>query len=224
MTINSFNQQNPDPILRDGSAGNSMHVGSAALKGESNPPSTHDGVNVIELAFYYLLEASTTACASAVIHSKLLEKNALSQIRMNNEFAQLQFYSVPELQIDHHVITIKHHHLTWKFWKHDDKGKGWKSMLNPFGMFSYVTIEKIDRPTIRNQGVIDQMGAKNQMIAGQRQTFADRLNVLQQLAQVGETNANNFSDEAMQTMQMGSSLLDILQNLTFQALLRHPTK
>ena len=167
----------------------------------SKGSSSQNNVDPLLLAFYYLLQASNLSSDSALIHAKQINQNALSQEKLNARLGELQNYSVPTLQKNHHTTHISH--WTWKFWKH--------------GFHYHITKTWT---TVANQGAVDQSQAKNQEISAQRQMLTDQMTLLQQTAQVSEANVNSIGNEAMQSIQEGTNLLQILQSLTYQALLR----
>jgi len=190
------------------------HLASAgkasSVTAVSQPPANPSGGGTIDplvVAFYLLMEVANTTCQSAIIHSKQLASNAKAQQMLNNEAAQLQWYSVPKLDSTKHREVISDTtHFTWAFWKHD--------------AFLYTTCKTKTFVTHKNQTQVDNAMAKNQRVAAQRQIISDRLTLLQQTAQVGETNVNTSVNESMQSMQEGTDLLHILLSLTFKALLR----
>ena len=154
-------------------------------------------VDPLVLAFFMLLEASNTSDKSAMLHAKQLNQNAQDQQKLNAQLGAIERDSVPSLQTKHHTTYICHYYFFfWYFTK-----KTW-----------------VTHP---NQDAVDQAQAVNQQLSVQRQMLSDKMTVLQQNAQVKESQVNSISDEAMQTAQEGSSLLQTLQSLTFQALLRH---
>jgi hypothetical protein len=173
---------------------------------QNGPP--NNSVDAIVLAFYYLMEASNATAQSAIVHSKQLNQNAVAQQNLNNKAAQLQWCYVPELQVDKHSLRKTNTHWTIEFWKH--------------GGFEYVTYQTLKWTTNANGGLVNNAEAQNQQVIAERETIANRLNALQQNAQIGETNVNTFTDASMQTMQETQNVMQILQSLTFQALMRQP--
>ena len=166
---------------------------SGADPGAPSPGS----VDPLLLAFYYLLEASNTSDKTAMIHAKQLNQNAQSQQKLNAELSQLQRDSVPHLNTKHHTTYICHYYfLFWWFTK-----KTWV--------------------THSNQVAVDQAQAANQELSVQRQMLSDKMVTLEQDAKIVVSKVNSITDEAMQTEQEGSGLLQALQSLTFKALLRH---
>lgn len=199
MTENSI--QNP-PIEQRNQPMEPLKAGAPASGGQ--PQSFPQGIDPLFLAYYYLMEASNITSLCAVIHSKLLQSNALSQQRLDNQAARMQWYHIPKLIEHEHHKRIAHTHWHGSFWNHG---------------FHYTTYKNVTWKTSPNAGAVNDAEAKNQQINADRQILSDKLNVLQQLAQVGETNVSTLTDESMQSMQEGSNLLTILASLTFKALL-----
>jgi len=164
-----------------------------------------NGVDVMALAYYYLIESATTASETALIQAKQLKANGLAQEQLNKEAAQLQWYYVPDIQVTHHSTIVKHTHWTWKFWKNG---------------FHYTTYQRITWTTQKNQATVANDQAKNQQVSAERDYLTQKMSVLQQIASVNETNVNTISDESSQTMQESSQIMDIIQSLTFKALIR----
>lgn len=181
-----------------------------AEKKAEHKGSGSDLVDPLILAFFLLLEASNTSTQSAIIHAKQLNQNAISQQRLNAKAATLRWYSLPIKKENRHSFKSWHGHWTWHWEKHHT--------------FHYWTYKNVVWYTSPNGAIVDEMQTKNEAIAAERQLLADRLTVMQQQAQVGETGVNTINDEAMQTMQEGGNLIQILQSLTYHALLRHPVQ
>jgi|ERR1700722_18617776 len=172
----------------------------------TNPPKGN-GVDLMELAFFYLMEASTISANSANIQAKQLNQNATAQLNLNNQAEQLKWNEIPKLIKNDHTVTNYHYHWTW----------------NPFGghgNFFYVTETHVHYQTSPNQGIINQNEEKNLQISGDRQRISSQLSRLQQDAQLSGTGIHNTSEESMQAMTAASQLVKILQNMTFKALLR----
>ena len=170
----------------------------ASAPGQGTPST--GGVDPLVLAFFYLLEASNTSDQSALLHAKQLGQNAAAQQKLNAEIENLKRDTVPALQNKYRTTYIWHYYFI--FW--------------------YLTKETthtiIGHP---NQQAVNQAQMDNQETSVQRQMLTDKMAVLQQNAQVKESQINSITDEAMQTAQEGTGLLQMLQNLTYQALLRH---
>ncbi len=193
-------------------------VQSQGASGTDQGAPSPGSVDPLLLAFYYLLEASNTSDRSAMIHAKQLNQNAQSQQKLNAQLSALRRDSVPSLQSKHYTDYHWHHyHPGWSFTKLS------QPHTNPHYRI-YLPWEYLactTRVTHPNQNAVDQAQAVNQELSVQRQMLSDKMTVLQQNAQVKESQVNSISDEAMQTSQEGSHLIQILQSLTFQALLRH---
>ncbi len=190
----------------------------AASQAGDNGPNLPKGIDAMALAFLLLLEAASSSAKSAIIRSKQLSGNAKAQQRLDNEAAQLQWNYMPKPQIHNHTRRIATPSGKYTRWN----GKFWTAKFWEHGMHYHY--KKIRRPTIANQGQIDQAETKNQQVAEQRETISDKLKVLQQLAQVGETGVNSQVQDSLQSMQEGSNLMQILESLTFKALIRRPVQ
>lgn len=161
--------------------------------------------DVMALAYYYLVQAATITSENALVQAKQTQANANAQQQLDNEAAQLKWYYVSNLKTTHHKTYIAHTHWHWKFWSHG---------------FHYTTYQKVTWTTHKNQLTVTNQQTKNEQVAAERQFLTQKMGVLQQMASVGETHINSINDEASQSMQESSQILQIIQNLTFQALLR----
>jgi hypothetical protein len=159
--------------------------------------------NVMALAYYYLVQAASTTSESALVLAKQSQANYLAQEQLNNQSASLKWYSVPKLK--EHTKNVKITHYTWDFWKHK-------------GYFKYTVYKKEHIPL--NQSKITNAQDKNQNVQAERQILTEKMGVLQQTASVNETQINTVSDESTQSMQESSQMTQIIQSLTFAALLR----
>lgn len=183
-----------------------LEAPASSQAGEKQPP--QPSLDPLFIAYYLLMEATNVSSQAAIIHSKVLNRNALAQERLNNQAAQLQWYHLPKIVEHKHHKTIKHTHWTGSFWSHSG--------------FEYTTYQKINWTTSPNATAVQEAQTKNQEVAAKRQILSEKLSVLQQLAQVGESGVDTITDEAMQTMQASSYILQVLETLTFKALLRQP--
>lgn len=182
-----------------------------------------NGVDPIVLAFFLLLDAATTSSNSAVIKSKQLKSNAIAQQRLDNEDARMHWYYIPKEKVK--VVTYrfdvpnlpgmkaKYSTWDWKFWK----GSFWDHGVH----YGY---QKQRITKVENQVEIDQAQARNQQAALQRQKLADKMRLLQQYAAVEEGGVNLQIDESINFIQEGSNLMQVLESLTFKALLRKPVQ
>lgn len=188
-----------------------MDILSVAQNPVNNNQNKESTVDIAALVYMYLLDAVTINSHNAVVRAKQLQQNALSQEKMNASAAQLQWYNVPTADIVHQSFYITHHHTDF-------------TMKNGYPVQkTWVTRQLIGTHTsFKNQVEVQQAEAKNQQVSLIRETITDRLVVLQQSAQIGESNVNSQSDKAMQAMQEGSQILDILKSLAFQAMMRPP--
>ncbi len=179
---------------------------SATPSGGQKAPS-QGGVDPLIIAYLCFLEAANTSSRTAQIHAKQLDQNARDQQKLNKRLADLKLESIPHAQIDKHYHYVPHHHTTML------PGKSFPCR--------YTTYTKsVWFQTTANRGAIQQANAVNMQISAQRQVICDQLNMSQQAAQIGEANVNSITDEGLQTIQQGSQLLGILENMTFSALLR----
>jgi hypothetical protein len=170
----------------------------ASSPGQGMPSS--GSIDPLVLAFFFLLEASNTSDQSALLHAKQLGQNAAAQQKLNAEIEGLQRDTVPTLQNKYRTTYICHYYFFfWWFTKE-------------------TTHTVIGHP---NQQAVSQAQMDNQEMSVQRQMLTAKIADLQQNAQVTESEVNSITDEAMQTTQEGTGLLQMLQNLTYQALLRH---
>lgn len=193
--------------------------------GQSSSPSDEQG-DILAITFMLLMEASTISSHTAQIHAKQLEQNALSQQRLNAQEQHDHFSEIPSKIIDHHTQVYHTQHSSCRHQRQRPTGTGWWWSWNRFQggdwRRRWVTTRRVSHNTCPNQGAIDQANARNQEISADRMRLADQLSILQQGANIGEAQVNTISNEAMQTAQEGSNLLQILQSLTFKALLRSP--
>ncbi len=190
----------------DPSLGSQASKGAEAAQGKTAEHKGAPQVDVMALAYYYLVQAATTTSESALVQAKQTKANGLAQQALNKEAAALQWYYVPNLKSTKHKTYIPHTHWSWNPFKH--------------GGFHYTTYQKVTWTTHKNQVTVTNDQSKNEQVAAERQTLTQKMGVLQQLASVSETHINTISDESTQTMQESSQLLQIIQSLTFQALLR----
>ncbi len=177
---------------------------TSATPSTSHEASSKGGVDPLIIAYLCFLEAANTSSQTAQIHAKQLEQNAHDQQQLNYRLGELKLQSIPKQQIDKHYHLVPHRHL----------GPG--SHPIPFDTYSRTFWYQ----TVGNRGAIQQANAKNMQISAERQVICDQLNMSQQAAQIGEANVNSITDEGLQTIQQGSQLLGILENMTFSALLR----
>jgi hypothetical protein len=181
----NYTSQAPTPPVQGTSGGQSVSGG---------------GIDPLVLAFYYLLEASNISSQSAVIHSKMLNQDALAQEQLNEEMGQAQSNKIPDLKFkysfDHHCV------LSWRFWRHG-------------GFFFYDKVTK--RKVFLNRSVVNLDKAFNQELSVHREMLSDQMAVEQQKNKIDITGVNNIAGEAMQAAQEGSSLLNALRDLTFKA-------
>ena len=186
---------------------------AAQTENQGSDSPFNKGCDPLVLAFFFLLDASTVSSESAMIRAKQLNQNALTQQRLNNKAAELQWYNVPKEQVNHHAATVlAQTHWTWEFWLHS-------------GQFEYTTFKNIPAwDSYPNGSIVNNIQTKNRQVAAQRDLFANKLTLMQQQAGIAAGGINSISGEAMQSMQEGGNLLQILQSLTFQALLRHPVQ
>jgi len=171
------------------------------------------GPNALMLAFIYLIEIANMHSDSALLKAKQLKANALSQQRLNREAEQLKFHEIP--RGNHHSMWWKQGSLTWlERW--ENKGKSFKRFSKWY--------EKITWTTGVNERQVKIDISENQETAALRQNIESQLTVLQQHARISQDRIKNVCNEAVQTMQEGSSLMQVLQSLTFKALMRQPVQ
>lgn len=211
MTNISSNQT---PFLSGSSdVGKTQQTQRAEQKGN---PLGNGNIDVMALAYYYLVESASTSAESALVQAKRLRANAESQELLNEEAAQFKWNSIPKLASNHHKVVFSHVHWTWEFWKHDAD--------LPIPGFLYKTGFTKDFVTHPNEAVVQNVEAKNNQISAQKQFFTNQISSLQMEAQRSATTDNSISQEAAQTMQEGASLLQIVRDLTFKALIRQPVQ
>lgn len=199
----------------------------AAIVPAGQSSSSADGQgDILAIAFMLLMEASSISTDTAQIHAKQLQQNALSQQRLNAQEQEDHFEAVPSKIIDHHTVTFHTQHTSCRHQRTKPPGTGWWWSWNRFQGGNWrrrwETTRRVSHNTCPNQGAIDQVNARNQEISSDRMKLADQLSILQQGAEIGESQVNTITNEAMQTAQEGVNLLQILQSLTFKALLRNP--
>lgn len=164
--------------------------------------------NVLALAYYYVVQMATTSSETAVAKAKQLNAIGKSEQQLNREAAALKWNYVPKEDCTKHNERIPHYHWTW-------------DMHNEVRYTTYTT-KWIT--THANAGQVSAAEEANQRVSADRAFFTQKLNVLQQIASVEEGHVNSIADESTQDMQQGSMILQIIQSLTFKALLRPPTR
>lgn len=184
----------------------------------SGPEEKKGQVDVMLLAFMLLLEAASVNSHGAILHAKQLQANASAQQRLNNEEAHYKWHSIPEEQVKQ--WTTKRNTPNGKYTRTTYFKPGWDAPT----MKHHYRYTKDHHKKILNQGAIDEAQVANEQTAKDRATIQDKLKVLQQEAQGQEGSVNSQVNESMQDIQESSNLMDILQSLTFQALLRKPTR
>ncbi|MCH9627031.1 MAG: hypothetical protein S4CHLAM2_06650 [Chlamydiales bacterium] len=163
-----------------------------------------DMVNVIALAYYYLIESATTSSESALVDAKQLRANGQAQQKLNSQEAGLKWNYVPKLQEDHHKTVYDHLH--WN------------------GNTLYLKRYTHKWTTVKNQGEVTNAEAKNQRVVAERQFLTQKMSVLQQSAKTAETHVNSVAGESTQTLQEGQKMMQMLESLTFKALIRRPAR
>lgn len=174
---------------------------------EKQAPNKKGSVDALLLAYFCLVDAATTSSESAEIRAKEMQGNAKAQQILNQEQANLHFNSIPAVQRTYHTTKV---HVTNVYWT---QGGGFFETQH--------TYTKRIAHTINNAQIMNAQAA-NTRIAAERQGLSDQMTVLQQGAQISATGINTVEDEAMQSIQEGSNLMQILESLTFKALLRSP--
>lgn len=169
------------------------------------------GPNLMEVIFALLVEEANITAANSEIRAKGLQKNALSQQRLEKEAEELQWNYIPKEQVRHRTVVYHTKKWRWTWW-----GKFHRPCW-------YRRTKVVKQTYVANQGAIDAAQSKNQKVAALRQEISEQLSVDQQEAQVKETNLNSQLDIVTQILQESSQLMDILKSLTFKALLRKPT-
>lgn len=164
--------------------------------------------NVLALAYYYVVQMATTSTESAVVKAKQLNAIGKSEQALNREAAGLKWNYVPKEDCTKHKERIPHYHWTW-------------DMHNEVRYTTYTTKWLT---THANAGQVSAAEEANQQVTADRTAFTQKLNVLQQIASVEEGHVNSIADESSQDMQQGSMILQIVQSLTFKALLRPPAQ
>jgi hypothetical protein len=175
---------------------------------DGQPGTTDISANAIAVVIYYMEDAASISAQGAMVRAKQLNQNGVAQQQLNDRAAKLQLFDVPQLQVDHHKQMKQNEHTKML-------GRGARMIY-----YTYKTIAEWD--TNPNIGAVNNAEAQNQQVAGERQIISDRLSVLQQDAQTAATNINSLSDESMQSTQAATNLIQVLQDLTFKALLRKP--
>jgi hypothetical protein len=178
--------------------------GPVSVESKETPPPK--GADPLLLAFYYLLQASNIANASAVAHAKQMNQNAEAQQSLNNQLAAFHNTNIPQLQKKSSWTDWKQH-WTWSFWNHS-----W--------MFVYFTRDKI--VVTLNGEQVNQAQYQNQEIAAQRQIICNQMNGLEQQSEVSETHVSNIANQAMEGMQIEGDVLQMLKSLTYKVLMRQP--
>lgn len=178
------------------------------------------GVDPIVLAFFYLLEAANTSAQTASIHAKEMSQNAQAQQQLNREAASLKWFSLPKPEYNNHTAWTNHKtrvHKTIHGWTANwGRTFTWRGTIT-----TWVTVKHTWK-TIQNSGDIQNAQSNNQQIAADRQILSQRIAGLQNTAHIKETNINTTIDTSMQDIQEGQNLLQILEALTFKALMRQP--
>jgi hypothetical protein len=175
------------------SINNNKSTDQSSLQATGQLP--QDVENVMAFAFVLLVEAVDIQSQSSVLKAKGLASNGNAQQRLNSMAAALQFYGVPELKKAYQ--DIRHTHWHWEFWHNG---------------FHYSTIQKI---TIHlNDNEIQSAQTKNQQQNKMREGIENQLTLLQQNAQVGESQVNSQINQSAQTTQEAVALTSMLQSLT----------
>lgn len=179
-------------------------VSGAHLPKDKNPEQSLDP---ILLAYFCLVNATNTASRTAVIKSKELQQSGNAQLALNKELANIGWYQVPTVR---KTKVTKGMVSTWK----------WTLPLVGNHPIRYKAYKKVYTMVVANGTVRTAAQMKNQQADAERTHIIQNLNMLQQGAQIDETKVSTITNEAVQTMQQASGLVDMLQMLTFKVLMR----
>lgn len=199
--INDADQINPFPLsaaTANGQVGAPAGAGPVAPAGHTK--SKQGSPDVLMLAYLYLVIAANCSADTALTKAKELKANGLEQQNLNNDISALKWVTVSEQKVQHN------HHGTWvlpHWWSHWTYKTWWTTQF-------------------LNKTQIAEQQSQNQQVFAERGAIQDQLTVLQQNASIGQTNVSTQTQESVQSMQESSSLLDMVQNLTFKALLHQP--
>lgn len=165
-------------------------------------------IDALLLAYMYIFQSVQIDHESAVIQAKRIENNALEQSQLIREEGAFQFETLKHSQLyqTFYFGSAAEAVMFEKMIPHT----GWVIHKTPGGrIMAYI-------PKTISSAVLGNMSSTNLYISAERSIMEDKLSVLRQGAQVGETNLNSVTDEDQQSVQQGAGLMQMLVNLTNQ--------
>lgn len=179
----------------------SIGTASVGRPEKGKDPAKHP--NAMMLAYLCLIEAENICTKTSMLKAKELANNASMQEKLNKESSQLHWAQIPSDKANHHEKTVTYwtFSTTWLSFQDHKKQVHWT--------------------TYPNQDAIAQAEVKNQLQMAVLQENSNQLNVLEQSAKVGMTDASVEANKGIQALSEASNIMQIVESLTFQALLRH---
>lgn len=151
-------------------------------------PAQQQSQDALLYAFFQILESSNIALDTAKLQASTLQYNANVQEKLNDLNNQFNF------------VTLTHDQLYQKVYHVSAEGK------------SYITWEPktVDSTTLIN------LEEQNQEVEKERSFYSNKIMLEEQNAQVGETELNTTVSSQQQSVQIDSSLLQMVMSVTSQ--------
>lgn len=178
-------------------------IAAAATAVEEKKGRQEIQIDALLLAYQSIYEAVQLTHQAAQTEAKGMTTNASAQNRLIDWEAGLHFQNLSHDQL-FAVETIRDKHQI--------------NEINPDGsggpLYIFYTTRHVEVPKEVAQKDLEDLEITNQQISAVRNILEDNLTLLRQGAQVSETQLNSTIDENQQGNQQGSSLLQMLIQLT----------
>jgi hypothetical protein len=178
-------------------------IAAAATAVEEKKGGQEIQIDALLLAYQSIYEAVQLTHQAAQTEAKGMTTNASAQNRLIDWETGLHFQNLSHDQL-FAVETIRDKHQIHEI-NPDGSGGPWHI---------FYTTRHVEVPKEVAQKDLEDLDITNQQISAVRNVLEDNLTLLRQGAQVSETQLNSTIDENQQDNQQGSSLLQMLIQLT----------
>lgn len=171
----------------NGAQGSLSTVPEAPLK-PADKKNPNNQESALLFAYMEILQSVNLNHETASIQAKELQNNAQAQENIIAQEGNFAFLTLPQSQL----FTTK------------------------VELSSTGAAQNVQIPKTVSASVLQNFQEKNQVVSSVRTVFEDQLTVMRQNAQISETNLNTVMNEDQQSVQEGSSLMQMLVSLTNQ--------
>lgn len=180
----------------------------------------HPPVDALLLAYMFIFESVQINHQSAAVQAKQIESNASAQNKVIRDEENVNFAHFEKGQRDEKIVIITANGGREVIDAAQIGSAAFNKILRAIERGTYhgkaLPHSKIFTTFTVKTGAMQQLQLKNQEISAVRSVMENKITVLRQSAQVGETNLNSAIDDDEQALQEGGSLMQMLNSLTQQ--------